>query len=1328
MSKKKMLLIPAFSSLALFAPIVAISEVHTADKEQEYPYQLSPKENTPESLFSKYYYDNIDELAGIDTSVLELSLNESNLQKVKDFKNTKRFELYKKVMGKDFTNFIKYDLKPFIDSIAGDSALQESWQGEDKLINLTFDKLNASNLLLNDFRSNLIKLIEASVDKLLNKNNVVDDEYNNSDLFEKILEQYKKLYKNSTFRDAFKKFVIKYNEYLKLINENYKVPVNGEPNPKIISTDYLQNANYYLFSLPPSLFTLENLTTDKMSEKLSGIYEDLATNFFDAQIQTFPTSREVNEKKAWAAEQVKNDFETNGYTIKATKRLAVFEDRIDVLANYISREKIKSSTIEIFLYSGELVFNLFNSTDFTSTLTWSYTQGFFSLFRVLLTQENDIKLNQRNAYNYDIYSKYEAPVDLLALASGWHTYHPWQTYEKTNLRPLYQPPSWILDLLSNNNENLPVISRKDNEFKQIFLKNYSQYINFINNVDLTSVYLGSVFIDKNISSISSYYKPYAVDIYNSLLVVKDENDNDNDTYHAFKGLIKKIVDWYDETYIKTGQNTFDNWNKYSNLLNRIYLILRSNLVVDRISNETNPLTITNVSNNYFQNLVVENITKYIQDNGSYQALFDNIEVNADEDGEKKVPILEKIEILNNLNPYTDNIRSSYWKNGTNINGWPEDYPGLTKFSSLFVLSFPLNTQVKSKYNGFLNKGEYDLLTTDEQNKYIQNTLGQDDAYWMIIETMDKHLKDKIQSIATFEQYRKFKPWFDDLTNLYSNDELSGKFVDFIISLRNNVPYDNFTDELNDLLKPDLYSKLKAVKIKDNDTKIQQYYDRLYEASQIKLEDFANVSKNLPKFIAALSKAREVKASEKYTGSDVDSSKKAIFDLFINQYEHQLTDSKLNSLLTNKQLLNEIDTIDFVIKLLEPNSEVESTNTINVNTLKEILNQELDSYLTRIDENIAILPTTDEWNTDDLKNTKQALINKINEHKDSINEKNDLDSLFTLIKPITALESEIQKFDESNKVETLIINKLNTFPAEIKDELKAANKNNAHNMDLINILTKINNKPDSNPYEDLWQQLNERISNLQTLYNDALHNINAINNSEFNSFKLNYGDVIESVESYFTQEYDRLKNEIAKEPSKYGLLDLYPSYYNLEAELKRMNIVAASLLTVVPHLNEEQAKLLQKFIDDHSYIPDPHYFRDSTFEKYAITNVDFTIALLDKIKQITQELDAKNTNLTTAQELIKANQAAIEAAKQQHNADLARLEELEKQNQKLRDELAKLKQSPKEEKITPTPSENHKKRSINNSDNIGIIILLTIVIVSSLILLSIISTRKILKKQ
>ncbi|MCT4469996.1 hypothetical protein [Mycoplasma sp. HS2188] len=1056
----------------------------------------------------------------------------------------------------------------------------------------------------------------------------------------------------------------------------------------------------------------------------------MATNFFGAQIQTFPASQEVNEKKAWAASQVLNNLSTSEYSTKRYKNLAIFTDRADVLTKYISRRKFTSSnaSIQKTLDDNDLILNLFDADNNINSITRMSSNWFSLFFSLLITQENDLYLNQQNAYNHDIYLKYEAPIDFLTLATGWHSYESSNPYSRLNLTPLYEPAPVILNLLRHNNSDMPVKKRKDNEFRQTVLKNYSQYINFINNLDSELVVNKEFFNTYNLGNTVNFHTNVAAHISDSLLVEKDENDNANDTYHSFKLLIKKVVDWYDETYIKTRQNTIDNWKKYKHLLEIIYLIIRSNLLVHKITNESHEISIENISNNYFQNLIVENINKYIQDHGSYQALFDNIIVTDAEDREKDVHILDKIKTLNDLSPYGKEIFYSYLDNSTYIYGWPENYPGYSKFSSLYYLYLPFNVEVRSKYNGFINKGEYDRLTPDEQDKYKENTLGQDNLYWMIIEKIDKHLKDKINSIRTFEEYHEFEPWFIDLTNLYSNDELSGKFVDFIISLRNNKLYDNFTDELNNLIMPDLFSKLNNVEIKNSDTKIQQYYDRLYETSQIKLEDFANVSKNLPKFIAALSKAREVKASEKYTGSDVDSSKKAIFDLFINQYEGQLTDSKLNSLLTNKQLLNEIDTIDFVIKLLDPESQVESTNTINVDTLKRILNQELDSYLTKIDENIAILPTTDEWNTDDLKNTKRALINKINEHKDSINEKNDLDSLFTLIKPIAALESEIQKFDESNKVETLIINKLNTLPTDIKDELKAANKTNAHNTDLISILTKISDQPDANPYEELWRQLNERISNLQILYDDALQNINAINNSEFNSFKLNYGDVIESIQSYFSQEYDRLKNEIAKEPSKLGLLDLYPAYYNLEAELKRMNIVAASLLTVVPHLNKEEANLLQKFIDDHSYSPDSHYFQNSTFEKYALANIDFVNALLDKIKHITQELNTKNTDLTNAQELIKANQAAIEAAKQQHNANLEKLEELEKQNQKLRDELAKLKQSPNEEKTTPAPSNTDKKQSINNSNNIAIISILAIVIISSLILLTIISSRKILKEQ
>lgn len=1057
MKNKKHYLKRILLPLSLSSAITPMFLIGLSAKFNDSPTLPSETHLTPKDKANKTYdwEKQYTDLANWENKV---ELNAELKEQINKFYTSKLYnDLYKPVLHSDFDVFIETDYKDIIDHII---TKHKQLLGDKNLIFYeSFDKWKERTNTIGyiQLKSNIIKTLEAIVlakyttTKPTTEATYDLDDYLNNTNYTTMLNNFK------TFYSQEKEFI---KEYYTTFLEYYANIVDGSNRKGFYShIDTLIN-----FNNPAVLWETDDI--NNQITKTKEILEKQQEEFKKLNAE-YKTKVETIDKQNWVREQlVRYSPDLSNFYISHTGDLKIYNKKDDAIFKPYSKNA--QNPLQIGLGDINVSYNYSSNNDYSHTMT----NQFIDYLEKII---NNVSLNLNNAYTWDVKNNIMDVLILnryIKLPNLIHNNQKLNSYVDNVINSI-QIANGFVELFTRNNSNFlylynnstnnPTIPKnQDLEGVIDYIDNLKTFLNQvgmealdnINGLNNNSWFRNTLQGDANF-----YY------IYGSVFNKNKSSTTSPDRYETYeyqtdpskKDFYSSVVDWYKEinTYYKehfldTNTASVDNFKKYLKLLDVINYIANNSTYISSPISGVSSLSIKSADNLYFYKIHLDSLKEILNTNGGYEKYYSDERIDIEEQTILLSDYLSNKKTIS-LDIFNKGIYYGYTNTNTNTRtyDWPTEYPNHSKFSSISYQGGLFDTQVLSKYNGFISKGEFDKLEETEKEKYKTNTLAKDEMYWWVLEKVWDNIKDFIQNTKTVEQYNIKSKWYESVDKLYSDKESSKKWVEFILSLRNEFVYENLTDELNrQLFSTSMYQELKKVKILPNDINISQYYDRLIETKNNLNLEYQNLNNNVPKLIKALELAQTVKDSDKY--ANADTQKQQIFDLFFNAYKSQITGGKLSANITNSQLLQELDTIDFIIKMLGAESTIETTSNIQLDDLRNALTSLTDSLKTKIENEITIPETDENWNYDDLKTKKDILMSDLTSIKESV-QNDDYSNLIAKITLLNTKTNELKDLQDTlvieNTAKDLVVSAANE---ELKGALKTANANHKHNLDLINI--------------------------------------------------------------------------------------------------------------------------------------------------------------------------------------------------------------------------------------------------------------------------------------
>lgn len=1241
MKNKKHYLKRILLPLSLSSAITPMFLIGLSAKFNDSPTLPSETHLTPKDKANKTYdwEKQYTDLANWENKV---ELNAELKEQINKFYTSKLYnDLYKPVLHSDFDVFIETDYKDIIDHII---TKHKQLLGDKNLIFYeSFDKWKERTNTIGyiQLKSNIIKTLEAIVlakyttTKPTTEATYDLDDYLNNTNYTTMLNNFK------TFYSQEKEFI---KEYYTTFLEYYANIVDGSNRKGFYShIDTLIN-----FNNPAVLWETDDI--NNQITKTKEILEKQQEEFKKLNAE-YKTKVETIDKQNWVREQlVRYSPDLSNFYISHTGDLKIYNKKDDAIFKPYSKNA--QNPLQIGLGDINVSYNYSSNNDYSHTMT----NQFIDYLEKII---NNVSLNLNNAYTWDVKNNIMDVLILnryIKLPNLIHNNQKLNSYVDNVINSI-QIANGFVELFTRNNSNFlylynnstnnPTIPKnQDLEGVIDYIDNLKTFLNQvgmealdnINGLNNNSWFRNTLQGDANF-----YY------IYGSVFNKNKSSTTSPDRYETYeyqtdpskKDFYSSVVDWYKEinTYYKehfldTNTASVDNFKKYLKLLDVINYIANNSTYISSPISGVSSLSIKSADNLYFYKIHLDSLKEILNTNGGYEKYYSDERIDIEEQTILLSDYLSNKKTIS-LDIFNKGIYYGYTNTNTNTRtyDWPTEYPNHSKFSSISYQGGLFDTQVLSKYNGFISKGEFDKLEETEKEKYKTNTLAKDEMYWWVLEKVWDNIKDFIQNTKTVEQYNIKSKWYESVDKLYSDKESSKKWVEFILSLRNEFVYENLTDELNrQLFSTSMYQELKKVKILETDINISQYYDRLMETKNNLNLEYQNLNNNVPKLIKALELAQSVAGSDKYT--QADTNKQQMFDLFFNTYKTQITDNKLSANITNSQLLQELDTIDFIIKMLGAESTIETTSNIQLDDLRNALTSLTDSLKTKIENEITIPETDENWNYDDLKTKKDILMSDLTSIKESV-QSDDYSGLIAKINLLNTKTNELKDLENTlvieNTAKDLVIATTND---ELKQTLKTANDNHKHNLDLINIYISELSKEVVDNSEELNEK-SEKIQELEAKLQQHKDILNSLLNDKYNHLKQTHLWLKEQIQTLkdvnvVVDDLERFANETNSSLENIKTI-MFNDDETLKDDLDVINVnnlmnLLESNLTPTNALVDLLMEVLEEFEPNDLTIQEFNKELNNSNEK--LLNKKYQKAL---IKTLTKKLNTENEDTITREE-------------------------------------------------------------------------------------------------
>lgn len=965
--------------------------------------------------------------------------------------NTKRMQMYKKVLSDEFENdFINTSYKQ----------LQKYFKEKASQYNLGI----VNNASLNDgdnieFKLWIINTVEKIVARMLNKE-TQDETLNNSELYEKVLEKVMSLYKDGTFLTTYKKYVdvlFKYLGYIsKGMSDNY-ISLYSHPRYEMA----------ILIEIPLSFQELGQI--DTMVERTKNSYQKLIDKI-EPKLREYEAFRDdqTTEKDNWARNQLTNDnkftlfqelSELEYYGMKNMKLEVNAGRKLCFDVNSLHMQLVEEETVNKYFDNKESMYK-FNYRTKENVL------GYLKLLKAVFDKK---ELREVDGYKNDVETQTFMNIVLLTEVINEQNVNLSKT-NRTNVR-LNDISNFLRNsnFLNNRNSNtFDNLIFQDERVHNIFSDVFNILVNYTNNnIDnLDSEFLIDTFLIR--------FKNILYDAFSTNSILYQSNkDNFNRTDESLYNIIIKtfetVINFYKKEIVEKGVETTNTIGGLLKNLKKICENVGLNIKWDlnSFTKTGKNLELDNKTNNYYiYKYWKDNLDKFLNDdNGKEQ--FKNKIINNTSD-------LQTFNVgPTTLGPITTSYYNSNFNNSSSFIHLNKLREKLNTKQHTQLLQF-LNTGVLNDNNRFDVYYNFNILQPQVQEKYNQNSLAQDDMFYTITEKINNAFVERIEKVIDEESYNKYISFIDTAKTMYNNKELSKKYVQFIIEIREVLNYENLNDELNTLLRNKPAQELSKIEIKDEDTNLEQYYERLTKRYKELKRDLRKLNETVPIFKDAINKAKEVKASDVYTSSSPE--KQQFFDTFLNQYEAQISDGKLNVYMSYDQLASQISTIDVLIKLLGGESDIETTDETYLNKLKSFINENLTNLETSLNE-MEVPENNDNWNFDAIKLAKTLLNEELGKIKESLNDA-DYENLLETLPKLLEKQSKKQLLDKKLELHKLINDSFDILSETKKEKLKEKLQANEPELELIKVLLENEASSDDGSKDEKIRELSARITTLE----------------------------------------------------------------------------------------------------------------------------------------------------------------------------------------------------------------------------------------------------------